>query len=310
MNLFQFSQKVKPLVVLTLTVFSLYLLASFDNKNTELKVMTFNVRYDNPKDGINQWNNRIPVIKSYFSTDKPDIIGMQEVMHNQLLDLKNILQEFEYIGKGRSNGKTEGEYCPVFYKKDKFKLLEDSQFWLSETPEIAGSKDWDAAITRIVTWAKFEHKISSKIFYFFNTHFDHKGIVAKQMSTDLMSEKIKTIAGDYPVIVTGDFNIRKNLREDQNPMIKALYYNLTGTFYDNNSLSDTKTISIIPSKTIGATGTRNFRRDSSHIGNAGDAIDYIFVSEHFDVETYGVDRVMKGKVFISDHWPVYSWLSF
>lgn len=307
MSLIQFKKIIKTLLFMMLTFFVMNSLTSFDVPKVELKVMTFNIRYDNPDDGINQWSNRLPVIKSYFSADnKPDIIGMQEVLHNQLIDLQNILQGYEYIGKGRDDGKTKGEYCPVFFQKEKFRLLDDGQFWLSETPEIPGSKNWDAAITRIVTWGKFEDKSSNKVFYLFNTHFDHKGIVAKQMSTDLMSEKIKAIAGDNPVIVTGDFNIRKNLKEGQNAMIKALYYSLIGTFKDNNSLHNTKTISETPTKTAGSTGNQKFSRDSSYIGEPGEAIDYIFVNEHFAVKSYRVDRFMKGNIFISDHWPVIS----
>lgn len=290
------------------TVFILF--SGFKREQAELKVMTFNIRYDNPEDGKNRWNKRAPVVQSYLLKTKPDVIGMQEVVHNQLLDLSETLVNYDFVGKAREDGNQKGEYCPVFFRKDKFELVENSQFWLSETPEVPGSKSWDAAITRIVTWAKLRHKLTGKEFFVFNTHFDHKGIVAKQMSTDLMSEKITKIAGDAPIIVTGDFNIRKNVRENHDPMGKALYYNLVGTFNDFNSLRDTKTISKLPSKTLGATGTRNFRRDSSFIGAAGDAIDYIFVNEHFEVQSYNIDRVMKEGIFISDHWPVVSVVRF
>lgn len=281
-----------------------FLLWGCTNKNTELQVMTFNVRYDNPADGPNRWENRLPVIKFYFTEEEPDIIGMQEVLNNQLLDLSNILSGYEYVGTGRNDGKQAGEYTPVFYKKDKLNLLDNSQFWLSETPEVIGSVGWDAAITRIVTWAKFEHISTGKEFYFFNTHFDHRGIQAREMSAKLLSEKIEEIAGNAAIIVTGDFNIRKN-----HPTLgSSLYDNLINTLESNNSLTNTLLVSETPVNTGGATST-GFR-ENWIVGEIGDAIDYIFVNEQFKVKSYRVDRIIKDGIFISDHWPVVSNLSF
>ncbi len=290
--------------ILSCCAFFFFLFLGCRNNNGELNVMTFNVRYDNPGDGSNRWENRLPVIKSYFAEETPDVIGMQEVLHNQVIDLLNILSGYGYVGAGRNDGKQGGEYTPVFYRKEKLKLLENSQFWLSETPEIPGSVGWDAAITRIVTWAKFEHIPSGKEFYFFNTHFDHRGIQAREMSPKLMAEKINEIAGNEPVIVTGDFNIRKN-----HPALgSGLYDNLTETFKTNNSLTSTLFLSETPVTTGGATST-GFRENWT-VGETGDAIDHIFVNGHFKVKSYRVDRFMKDNIFISDHWPVVSVMSF
>lgn len=282
----------------------LILLAGCDSEKDELHVVTFNIRYANPADGVNRWENRIPVVRSYFAQEMPDIIGMQEVLHSQILDLQNMLPGYSYVGTGRDDGKQGGEYSPIFYQDDVLNLIEHSQFWLSETPDIPGSRSWDAAITRIVTWAKFEHKASGKTFYCFNTHFDHRGVFARQMSSNLMSEKISTIAGSSPVIAMGDFNIRKN----HATLGSALYYNLTGVFKDNNSLLNSEYISNTPVNTGGATS--NGFRPNWTVGQAGDAIDYIFVNDRFNVESYRVDRIMDGEVFISDHWPVVSILTF
>lgn len=275
-----------------------------NSKNSELHVVTFNVRNDNPNDGPNRWEMRVPLIKSYFAKEMPDIIGMQEVKHNQVLDFQKILPGYDYVGTGRDDGKQGGEYTPIFYKKDKFNLLENAQFWLSETPEVPGSKGWDAAITRIVTWAKLQHKLSGKVIYFFNTHFDHRGLHARQMSPTLMSEKITAIAGNSPIIVTGDFNIRKN----HATLGSDLYDNLIETFESNNSLTNTQVISETPVTTAGSTST-GFRPEWTN-GEIGDAIDYVFVNNHFKVQSYRVDRITEGEVFISDHWPVVSFLEF
>ncbi len=282
----------------------LILFVGCDSNKLELHILTFNIRYANPEDGINRWENRIPIVDSYFSKEMPDIIGMQEVLHSQLIDLQEMLPNYSFIGTGRDDGKEGGEYSPLFFRTDKFNLLEHSQFWLTETPNVPGSRSWDAAITRIVAWAKLEHKPSGKVFFCFNTHFDHRGVEARKKSTDLMSEKIQKIAINYPVIAMGDFNIIKN---DTN-LGSALYYNLIGIFKENHSLVNSEYISKAPVTTSGAT-TNGFRQNWT-IGEPGDAKDYIFVNDHFNVELYRVDRVMEGKVFISDHWPVVSIISF
>jgi endonuclease/exonuclease/phosphatase family metal-dependent hydrolase len=274
-----------------------------DAEKEYIQVVTFNIRLDTPADGINRWEARIPVVKSYFERMAPDIVGMQEVLHRQLLDFQEILPDYSFIGTGRDDGIERGEYSPIFFRNDVFNLIDHSQFWLSETPEIPGSKSWDAAITRIVTWAKLEHISSGKEIYFFNTHFDHRGVLARQMSTDLMSEKMAEIAGGSPLVATGDFNIRKR----SSSLGGAMYYNLICGFKENNALTNTEYASMSPVSSGGATSNGfnpNWRERPPY------AIDYIFSNDHFMVESYRVDHVMEGDVFISDHWPVVAYLSF
>jgi endonuclease/exonuclease/phosphatase family metal-dependent hydrolase len=282
----------------------LILLCGCSGDNEQLHIVTFNIRYDNPNDGINQWGNRIPLVESYFSDEQPDIIGMQEVLYEQLIDLQQILPGYGYVGTGRIDGEKGGEHTPVFYNEARFNLIDHGQFWLSESPDIP-SMGWDAVNHhRIVTWVKLELRNSDKSFYCFNTHFDNVGVVARQRSAELMSEKISEIAGDSPVIVTGDFNIRRN-----HPSVgNALYYNLIGTFKENNSLLNAEYISNTPVTTGGLTST-GFRPNWKE-AEPGYAIDYIFVNGFFNVESYRVDRIMDGEIFISDHWPVVSVVSF
>lgn len=253
--------------------------------------MTFNIRLDTPADGENRWEARIPVVAAYMDTVSPDIVGMQEVLHNQLIDLQNMMPGYSYVGTGRDDGKQGGEYSPVFFKKDRFILRDNSQFWLSKTPDIPGSKSWDAAITRIVSWAELEDRKTGETLYVFNTHFDHRGVEARLKSIELMAEKINKITGNSPVIVTGDFNIRKS-SDDYNFMVN--------TFAENNELSNAETISKTP--VVDADATFNaFRKDIDPR-----VIDFIFVDNAFKVNSYRVDRVMEGNIFISDHWPVVS----
>ncbi len=254
-----------------------------------IKVMTYNVRFDNPADGINAWPNRIPLNEAYMRQETPDIVGMQENLHHQNLDLLRIMPGYAYVGTGRDDGKEGGEFSPIFYRTDVFELLDDSQFWLSETPDVPGSIGWEAVLPRIVTWAKLKHLQSGMELYVFNTHYSHVSDLARKKSMEFMSEKINEIAGDHPVIVLGDFNITKG---------SDLYHHMITHLKENNGLQNAQYLSKEP--VTGADATFNAFRD----GIEPRVIDYIFVDENFQVLSYAVDIVKDGEIFISDHWPV------
>ncbi len=257
--------------------------------------MTFNIRYDNPADGENRWESRIPVVTAYMDSTAPDIAGMQEVLHNQIVDLQNMMPGYSFIGTGRDDGKTGGEYSPIFFREDRFILHDHSQFWLSETPGVPGSRSWDAAITRIVSWAALEDRKSGEIIYAFNTHFDHRGVEARRKSAELISEKIREIAGTSPVLLMGDFNIRRNSDD---------YIFMNRVFTENNRLTNAEMISEAP--VTGAESTfSGFRHDIEPR-----VIDFIFVDDNFNVIFYRVDEVMENGIFISDHWPVIARVSY
>jgi len=147
-----------------------------------LHVMTWNIRYDNPGDGENAWPHRKDWVAEIIRREKADIIGLQEVLKGQLDDLTQRLPEMVAYGVGRDDGKMKGEYAPILYRRDRFELLDKSTFWLSKTPDVSGSKDWDAALTRIASWVKLKDKQTGKVFYFINTHFDHRGAEARLQS--------------------------------------------------------------------------------------------------------------------------------
>lgn len=156
-----------------------------------LRVMTFNIRYNEPRDGVNAWANRKTKVADVIRFHKADLIGVQEAQNNQLKDLEKLLPDFAWCGVGRTDGKEDGEYSAILYRKSRFKLLETKTFWLSETPEKAGSKGWDADFPRIVTWAKFQDKNTKKTFYHFNTHFDHIGAKARTESSKFCLPKCR-----------------------------------------------------------------------------------------------------------------------
>ncbi len=251
-------------------------------------VMSFNIRYDNPNDGENWWKYRKDKVAQLIQFYDTDILGLQEVLKGQLDDLEERLPSYEYFGVGRDDGKTKGEYSPVLYNTEKFELLENGTFWLSKTPDVPGSKDWDAAITRICTWAKFRDKQTEQEFYFFNTHFDHRGVEAREQSAALIAQKISEIAGNTPGILTGDFNAAPTT---------VAYQNLVA---GENALTDAIDISQRPH--YGPLGTFNgFRQPEEDDGRR---IDYVFVKNGVKVHKHGILTDSWGGKLPSDHFPV------
>tara|TARA_Y100000992_G_scaffold293804_1_gene252830 strand:- start:1138 stop:1956 length:819 start_codon:yes stop_codon:yes gene_type:complete len=188
----------------------------------ELKVISYNIRYNNPNDGINIWDNRKSTITKFLIDESPDFAGLQEVTYSQLSFLKDSLVNYSFIGVGRDDGKTKGEYSPIFYNKKKYKVLFNKTFWLSSSPEKA-SVGWDASMERICTYGLFENLSSREKFWVFNTHFDHVGNEARKKSTDLILKKINEIKSmGNPVILTGDFNL-----DDTDSSIKKIQSQMT-----------------------------------------------------------------------------------
>ena len=189
-----------------LVAFVLLVASCGKQPEAKVEVMSFNIRLDHVADSMNNWKYRKDNAAQMIAYYAPDIVGMQEVVKNQLNDLKERLPQYTALGVGRADGKEKGEYCSLFYKTERFELLKNGDFGLSETPDSIGKKGWDAACERIVTWAVLKDKVSGRKVAAFNTHFDHVGEVARRESAKLILEKIKQIAGELPVIITGDFN--------------------------------------------------------------------------------------------------------
>lgn len=173
-----------------------------------ISVMSYNIRYDTPDDGINAWPNRSDQVAEVMGEKyQADIIGVQEALKSQIDDLQERLPDYTWVGVGRDDGKEAGEFSPIFYKAERFDLIATNTFWLSESPNQPGSISWDAAITRVASWAKLKDRASGRNFYIINTHFDHMGEVARVESAKVIGKFISGIEEEYPVIVTGDFNV-------------------------------------------------------------------------------------------------------
>ena len=170
----------------------------------ELRVMTFNLRYASPRPP-NDWPTRRPVMKACLEATKPDLIGTQEGLAGQLADLRSDLPEYAMLGQGREGG-DKGEFMAIFYRRERFELLETKDYWLSTTPEVVGSKSWNSSLPRMVTWARFRDKSTGRTFLFVNTHFDHQSEEARGESAKLVRRRLESTPTDQPVLLLGDFN--------------------------------------------------------------------------------------------------------
>ncbi|MEA5258503.1 endonuclease/exonuclease/phosphatase family protein [Arcicella aquatica] len=256
----------------------------------KLNVMTFNIRMETVQDGENQWAKRKENLSSMLDFYEADICGMQEVLVGQIRDLTKLLPNYAYVGVGRDDAKEGGEFSPIFYRKDKFTILESNTFWLSQTPDVP-SKSWDAALNRIVTYAKFRDNKTKKVFYFFNTHFDHIGQVARRESAKMLVAKIKAVDAKIPVILTGDFNSTPT--EEPTVIINA-------------GLIDTEKVTLTPH--FGPISTFNgFQAKEIE----GKLIDYIFLNtDKIKVLKHGtLSNTWNGR-FASDHHAVFAQLAF
>lgn len=257
-------------------------LPAYTQQKQPLNILTFNIRYNNPGDGVNAWPNRKEWVKQLVQFHETDILCVQEALQDQVTYLRDGLN-FALEGVGRDDGKEKGEYSAILYNSKRFKKLKSGYFWLSETPE-KPSKGWDAQIVRICTWIQLRDSRGGKEFFVFNTHYDHMGEVARLNSSALIKQKITAIAGKSPVFLTGDMNATP-----ETPIIMTL----------KSFMKDAKEVSKMAP--YGPEGTFNsFKWDAKLEGR----IDYIFVSDAIDVLKFGVLSDAKEQRYPSDHLPV------
>lgn len=240
--------------------------------SAQMLVGSYNIRYKNGGDSIagNVWAKRCQVICDQVNFMSPDVFGAQEVLHGQLLDMLKCLDGYDYIGVGRDDGNMGGEYACILYKTDRVRLLDQGNFWLSETPDRPGL-GWDAACVRICTWGKFAGQTATndEAFYFFNLHMDHVGVMARREGAKLIVRKIREIAQGAAVIVTGDFNV------DQKDEIYSIFTE-SGLLKDSYMASRLK---------FAENGTFNSFDADLYTESR---IDHIFVSPETKVDSYGV----------------------
>jgi endonuclease/exonuclease/phosphatase family metal-dependent hydrolase len=280
-----------PLIYFIFLLLIVLASCSHNSGQDAIKVMTLNLRFDNPEDSSNAWPNRTGQVCNFISNERPDILGMQEVLWHQYEVLDSVLTDYSSIGVGRDDGAKAGEMNPLFFRKEKFDLIRTITFWLSGTPDLPGSKGWGASLPRIVTWLELVDKKSHEHFFCFNTHFAHDSDSARIMSSRILLKEVGKIAAGFPFIITGDFNM---LPSSQGYVI------LTGPDESVPLLKDSYSIS--QRRPSGPAYTFNGFSDKPGNGR----IDYIFVRNGMKVLDHStVIKKVKG-IYISDHWPVIS----
>ena len=257
------------------------------NDPVRLTVMSYNIRNGEAKDGTNSWIYRAGASVEMLEDQNPDIFGVQEAYDYQVRLLTEFPGTYKSIGVGREDGKTEGEFMSIFYRKDAFKVMKWGTFWLSETPE-KPSLGWDAACRRTATWALLKHKKSGKKFFYVNTHLDHVGWEARRKGLALIVDRIAAInPKGLPMVLTGDFNMTP-----ERPEFEEL----------NKRMKSARETAVI---TDHKATFHNWGKENTAV------IDYIYYSGFSACEKF--ETITKGymdRKFVSDHYPVKAILVF
>lgn len=271
--------------LITTALFAILFFSCIQSDDPAIDVMTFNIRLDTPDDGPNAWPHRAAKVAAFIDEQIPDLMGMQEVLWHQYEYLHDVVPGYGSVAAGRDDGQKGGEACPVFWRLGRFEHLADGTFWLSATPDVPGSVGWGAALTRISTWVRLYDRVAKDTLLFFNTHFDHISDSARVMSSGVLLEKVRELAGDNRFIITGDFNATP-----ESLAIKGMK--------EGDLAIDSYLVSETPP--AGPAYTFNSWKDEP----GEERIDYIFVRNGMKVLSHETHRVIEEGVFISDHWPV------
>lgn len=260
--------KLKNLLLIAFTAIAFCSCQSY--QPTRFTVASYNLRNANKSDSANGngWGQRYPVVAKMVQYHDFDIFGTQECFLHQLQDIKEALPGYDYIGVGRDDGKEKGEHSAIFYRTDKFDVIEKGDFWLSETPDVP-SKGWDAVLPRVCSWGHFKCKDTGFEFLFFNLHMDHIGKKARVESAFLVQKKMQELGANLPAILTGDFNVDQT-HQSYNAFVEK------GILCDSYEKSDFR---YATNGTFNSFNPNNFTESR---------IDHVFVSPVFHVKRYGV----------------------
>ncbi len=256
-----------------------------------LRVMSFNVRNSRAQDGENAWPKRSELLFETIADFGPDLIGFQEVLADQYDAIVARMAGHGFSGVARDDGQRKGEWSCVGYRKARFTAVAQGDFWLSETPAEIGSKSWDAALTRICSWVRLREHATGREVVFANTHFDHKGVIARQEASRVLSRQLSEIAPGVPAILTGDFNINED-----NPAYAVLVRpQAEGAIRWIDAYR-----AVHPTREPNEASFHGFKGTTT-----GSRIDFIFHTEHFAATASEVDRTRAADGRLpSDHYPV------
>jgi len=258
----------------------------------DLRVMSFNIRFGTAPDGQNHWEKRKQFLVETIKAFDPDLLGTQETLGFQRDYLAGSLPDYAALGVGREDGRERGEMAALFFKRSRFEKIEAGHFWLSQTPDVPGSKSWDSALPRMVTWVKLrDRRENSKPILFLNTHFDHRGAEARTESARLLRRRVDELGKMCRVIVTGDFNA-----DEGSEPYRALFAHDNGV---RSPLGDTYRIAF-PGRATNEGTFSGFKVEATN----GPRIDWISVSRDWRVIKAAIDRAAREGRTPSDHFPV------
>ncbi len=245
--------------------------------------MSFNVRYATADDGLNSWVLRRGMVFDVINRRRPDVLGVQEALASQVDELLVHMPGYTVVGVGRDDGKRAGEFSALFYRRDRFSAVDSGTFWLSDTPDVAGSKSWGNNVVRVCTWASLRSSEGYE-FSVFNTHFDHESQPSREKSAELVWSRIRDAR--LPSVLTGDLNAgEKNVAVQ-----KILGQGLTDTFRVlHPDATDVGTFNGFDPKAMN-----------------GEKIDYVFVGSGWKVLSSDIDRTLFDGRTPSDHFPVWA----
>lgn len=267
-----------------------FILNEVQNSNSNsLRMMTYNIRYDNPADGVHAWPNRKELVASVIRFHKADIIGVQEALEYQIQDLMELLPGYDWVGVGR-NEDGGGEFSAILYRSSVVAVKEAQTFWLSESPDEPGSKSWDSSLPRIATWAHFVTSSDGRELFVLNTHFDHRGEQARLESARLIKEQVSKLSNGLPIIVMGDLNATS----EQPPLVLLSDTPLS----DGRTLHDGFVHSIVPHHGPASTWTGFTKIEADR------RIDFIFASEDLPIHYHAILTDKLEDRYPSDHLPV------
>ena len=260
-----------------------------------LRVMSFNIRYDNPRDGANGWANRRETALKTIAEFDADLVGLQEVLPAQAAEVSDRFgADYELLGVPREDGRTRGEIPLILYRRERFEKRRDGTFWLSQTPEVVGSRGWDAVCVRSATWVELrDRRNADRSLLFFNAHWDHKGELARSESAKLMRRRIAELTGGgrAAVVITGDFNA-----DAGSPSHRAL---LGIDDAEGLRLSDT-----FADRHLSTGSSSNAFTYHGFSGSGHERIDWILRNDHLRALEAAIDRRQFDGRYASDHFPV------
>lgn len=261
----------------------------------DVRVMSYNIRYGTANDGENHWDKRKEFLIATIKAFNPDLLGTQETLGFQRDYLAANLPGYDVLGVGRDDGQEKGEMTALYFKRDRFEKLDGGHFWLSETPEVPGSKSWDTSLTRMVTWVKLRDRRDPKAkpIVYFNTHFDHRGEQARVESARLLRRRLADASKTARVLITGDFNAG----EGSGP-----YTALFGADAGAPSPVVDAYRKIHPAKAANEGTFSSFKAATTN----GPRIDWIGAGASWQVLEAGIDRTEREGRTPSDHFAVFA----